>query len=131
MKKTSLFLLIILVSVLSVNGQVIKPPDEFLGYELGTQFTFHQRAVDYFKYVGDASPFADWVNYGTTYEGRPLGVCFISTEENLGNIEEFRKNNLIKTGLMKGVFTGKQIPFIWLSYNVHGNESVGMETTGL
>jgi hypothetical protein len=126
-KKTSLFLLIIIVSRLSINGQAIKSPDEFLGYELGTQFTFHQRAVDYFKYVADTSPLADYISYGTTYEGRNLGVCFISTEENLKNLEDFRKNNLIKTGLMKGDFTGKQIPFIWLSYNVHGNESVGME----
>ena len=127
MKKTSLFLLLISLTVFSINGQVIKSPDEFLGYELGTQFTFQQRAVDYFKYIADVSPMAKWVRYGTTYEGRTMGVCFISTEENLRNLEEFRKNNLIKTGLMKGEFTGKQIPFIWLSYNVHGNEAVGME----
>jgi len=127
MKKTSFFLLISLLTGFAINAQPVKSPDEFLGYELGTQFTFQQRAVDYFKYVADASPLADYVSYGTTYEGRSLGVCFVSSEENLRNIEEFRKNNLIKTGLMKGEFNGKQIPFIWLSYNVHGNESVGME----
>jgi hypothetical protein len=127
MKKVSLLPLMTLFIGFSINAQSVKSPDEFLGYELGSQFTFHQRAVDYFKYVADASPVADWVNYGTTYEGRPLGVCFISSEENLRNLDEFRKNNLIKTGLMKGEFTGKQIPFIWMSYNVHGNESVGME----
>jgi hypothetical protein len=63
-----------------------------------------------------------------TYEGRQLGVCIISSEENLAHLEEYRKNNLIKTGLLDGEFTGKQIPFIWLAYNVHGNESAGMET---
>ncbi len=46
----------------------------------------------------------------------------------LAGLEEYRKNNLIKTGLSDGNFTGKQIPFIWLAYNVHGNESAGMET---
>jgi hypothetical protein len=127
MKKATLFLLLTLLIEVSINGQTIKSPDEFLGYELGTQFTYQQRAVDYFRYVADASPLADYVSYGTTYEGRQLGVCFISSEENLRNLEEFRKNNLIKTGLMKGEFTGKQIPFIWMSYNVHGNEAVGME----
>ncbi len=66
--------------------------------------------------------------YGTTYEGRVLGVCIVSSEENLSNLEELRKNNLIKTGLTDGNFTGKQVPFIWLAYNVHGNESAGMET---
>jgi len=109
-------------------AQTIKSPDEFLGYELGTQFTFHHKAVDYFRYVADSSPLVDYRSYGSTYEGRPLGVCILSSEENLKNLDEYRKNNLIKTGLFKGDFTGKQIPIIWLSYNVHGNESVGMET---
>ena len=57
-----------------------------------------------------------------------MGVCIVSSEENLSNLEEYRKNNLIKTGLSEGAFTGKQIPIIWLGYNVHGNESAGMET---
>ncbi len=109
------------------NAQTIKTPDEFLGYELGTQFTFHYRAVEYFKYIAENSPLAEYREYGTSYEGRPLGVGIISSEENLANLEEYRKNNLIKTGLLQGNFTGKQIPFIWLGYNVHGNESVGME----
>jgi hypothetical protein len=127
MKRTCLFLLINLLSGASIFAQLVKSPEEFLGYEPGTQFTFHQKAVDYFKYVADTSPLAEWVCYGTSYEGRPMGVCFVSTEENLRNLEEYRKNNLIKTGLLKGEYTGKQIPFIWMSYNVHGNESVGME----
>jgi hypothetical protein len=127
MKKISLFLFNLLITSFLLNSQTIKSPDEFLGYELGTQFTYHQRAVDYFKYIASVSPLSKYVSYGITYEGRQLGVCFVSTEENLHNLEEFRKNNLIKTGLKNGDFTGKQIPFIWLSYNVHGNESVGME----
>jgi hypothetical protein len=71
---------------------------------------------------------ADYREYGTTYEGRSLGVCFVSSEENLANLDVYRKNNLIKAGLLEGNFTGKQVPFIWLGYNVHGNESAGMET---
>ncbi|MDP4224536.1 MAG: M14 family zinc carboxypeptidase, partial [Bacteroidota bacterium] len=71
---------------------------------------------------------AEYREYGMTYEGRPLGVCFVSSAENIASLEELRKNNLIKTGLLEGSFTGKQIPFIWLAYNVHGNESAGMET---
>lgn len=123
-------LLAFLVSALLIPGlrsQNIKSPDEFLGYTLGTQFTFHHKAVEYFKYIADLSPLAEYRDYGLTYEGRPLGVCFISSEENLSKLEEYRKNNLIKTGLLKGEFTGKQLPFIWMSYNVHGNEAVGME----
>lgn len=114
--------------LINVNSQTIKSPDEFLGYELGTQFTFHSRAVDYFRYVAEKSPLADYREYGITNEGRTLGVCIVSSEDNLAHLEEYRKNNLIKAGVLDGEFTGKQIPIIWLGYNVHGNESAGMET---
>jgi len=103
-------------------------PGQFLGYELGTRFTYHHMAVDYFRYVASNSPLVQYREYGTTYEGRPLCVCFISSEANLSHLEEYRKNNLIKAGLEKGSETGNQVPFIWLAYNVHGNESAGMET---
>ena len=127
MKRILIAVLVSTFMIPALQSQTIKSPDEFLGYELGTLFTYHNKAVEYFKYIADISPLALYREYGRTYEGRPLGVCFISTKENLANLEEYRKNNLIKTGLLKGEFTGKQLPFIWLSYNVHGNEAVGME----
>jgi len=127
MKKIFLVAFASVLIISALHSQTLKSPDEFLGYTLGTQFTYHHRAVEYFRYVAENSPLAIYREYGTTNEGRPLGVCFISTKENLANLEEYRKNNLIKTGLLKGEFTGKQIPFIWLAYNVHGNEAVGME----
>jgi hypothetical protein len=128
MRQFFLMILTILMVLVNVNAQNIKSPEEFLGYELGSQFTYHHMAVEYFKYISEVSPNARFREYGKTYEGRPLCVCIVSSEENLANLEELRKNNLIKTGMTEGTFTGKQIPFIWLAYNVHGNESAGMET---
>ena len=127
MKKPILILIVIISLFPAVKSQTIKSPSEFLGYELGTQFTFQHKAVEYFRYIAEISPMAEYREYGKTYEGRTLGVCFVSSEENLAKLEEYRKNNLIKAGLLKGEFTGRQIPFIWLAYNVHGNEAVGME----
>ena len=63
------FVFIFLISTLiSVNifCQPVKSPDEFLGYELGTQFTFHHRAVDYFRYIAGQSECAEIIEYGTT-----------------------------------------------------------------
>ena len=121
--------MILLVSIISLSsGQQIKSPDEFLSYQLGTRFTWHHKAVEYFRYVAEASPMVEYRSYGESYEDRPLGVCIVSSEDNLKNLEELRRNNLIKAGLAEGEFTGKQVPFIWLAYNVHGNESAGMET---
>ncbi|HAM10720.1 MAG: hypothetical protein A2X04_06990 [Bacteroidetes bacterium GWF2_41_9] len=127
MKKLLLFVIIFFSAVYSIKSQALKSPDEFLGYEPGTQFTYHHKAVEYFRYIAENSPLAEYLSYGMSYEGRPLGVCIISSEENMARLEEYRKNNLIKTGLTAGEFTGKQIPFVWLAYNVHGNEAVGME----
>lgn len=120
---------LLLFSTLALCGQSIKSPSEFLGYDLGTQFTFHHRSVEYFRYVAENSPRVRFVEYGTSYEGRPLIVCIVSAEENLENLESLRTTNLVKTGLMEGKAGNRQVPFIWLSYNVHGNESVGMETS--
>jgi hypothetical protein len=127
MKKTLLVAFASLLIISTLQSQTIKSPSEFLGYELGTQFTFQYKAVEYFRYIAANTPIVKYREYGITNEGRTLGVCFISSEENLANLEEYRKNNLIKAGLLKGEFTGKQIPFVWLAYNVHGNEAVGME----
>ncbi len=127
MNKSFLVTALFLICTISANSQDLKSPDVFLGYELGTRFTMHHDAVGYFKYVAEASPLVQFKQYGETYEGRPLIVCFISSEENLRDLEELRKTNLAKTGLSEGNQDGRQIPFIWLSYNVHGNESVGME----
>ena len=51
MKNINLFLLTVILSLSSIYSQNIKSPSEFLGYELGTQFSRHNQVVDYFKYV--------------------------------------------------------------------------------
>lgn len=123
------FYLVALAAFSTFNAvcQHVKSPDEYLGYKLGSTFTFHHQALDYVKYVAATSSNVIYQTYGKTYEGRELGVCFVSSPENLANLEELRKNNLAKTGLSNEKFGGTQVPIIWLSYNVHGNESVGME----
>ncbi len=127
MKKIFTISLALLGFTCTIPAQSIQSPDDYLGYPLGDQFTFHQQVVDYFQYAGKTSPYVQYKTYGQTYEGRTLGVAFISSEENLQNLELYRKNNLISIGLLDGEEGGKQVPFVWLSYNVHGNESVGME----
>ena len=70
MKKTFLVALLPCMIISTAQSQTIKSPDEFLGYELGTQFTYHHKAVEYFKYIADISPLAVYREYGTTNEGR-------------------------------------------------------------
>ena len=127
MKNLVVNLLIALIST-SLISQNIPSPSEFLGYELGTQFTRHHQVVSYFNAVAYASEQVNISSYGSTYEGRELQLAIISSSENLSNLEEIKENHLIRAGLKKGVASSldpKSI--VWLSYNVHGNEAVGTE----
>ncbi|MAU14414.1 MAG: zinc carboxypeptidase [Muricauda sp.] len=120
-----LFFLTFLVSI-SVSAQQLKSPSEFLGYELGTQFTRHHEVVDYYEYLADSAP--DRVKltvYGKTNERRPLILAYVSSAENLANLETIRQEHL--KDMEGGGNSSKAI--VWLSYNVHGNESVSTEAS--
>ncbi|MBX2932121.1 MAG: zinc carboxypeptidase [Chitinophagaceae bacterium] len=112
-------------------AQTLQSPDEFLGYKLGTQFTRHHKIVEYVKYV--AATKKDMVKaeqYGTTYEGRELMLVYISSAENMQNLEAIRNNNLKLTGIAKDnakAQTNNAPAIVWFSYNVHGNEPSSSE----
>lgn len=110
-----------------LEAQTMQSPAKFLGYELGEAFTYHHRMVDYFEHIGKESVKVSITHYGTTSERRPLIAAFISSPENIVNLEEYRKSNLGAIGMGEAT-SGVQKPFVWLSYNIHGNESVSMET---
>lgn len=118
-------LIIILFTCTSIIGQV-KTPSNFLGYELGTAFTRHHKVVDYFQHIADESPLVEFTFYGNTYENRPLSLAFVSSEENIKNLEEIRKDNLKRAGIEDGE-PKFNIPIVWMSYNVHGNEASATE----
>ena len=65
-------------------------------------------------------------SYGKTNEGRSLQLAFISSPENLKNIEKIRDNHLKNSGSKNGELNSDKA-IVWLSYNVHGNESSSTE----
>ena len=68
--------------------------------------------------------------YGETNEHRPLYVSYISSKENILNLETIRKDNLSQSGIIKGRY-GNTKAIVWLSYNVHGNEASSTEAAML
>lgn len=110
-------------------AQKIQDPSEFLGYRLGEQFTPHHRVVEYYRYLAKASGNIRVQDYGTTNEGRPLLAAFIGSPQHIGRLEEIRLNNLRLTGREQGVAGNGAPAIVWLSYNVHGNESVSTEAS--
>lgn len=109
----------VLVTSLS-QAQNNHSPEAFLGYPLGTHFTRHHQVVDYFRYLQTTFPGSIRVqSYGLTNEKRELITAVISSEENIKNLEQIKKNH--------GDLAQEKQVIVWLSYNVHGNESAGTE----
>ena len=104
----------------SVSAQEFTPKT-FLGYEIGEQFTRQDKVVSYFKALQTAFPSTLKVEkYGETYEHRDLILAFFGTPENLQKLEEIRQNHQTHAN-------SEKLAIVWLSYNVHGNESSGTE----
>ena len=136
MKISKLLFLVLFFSLTDLFAQKIQSPDEFFGYKTGEQFTPHYRVLEYYKYLASASKNIRIQEYGRTYEGRPLFLVFIASDDNIARLEEIRGNNLALTGIVDGSsgiknteISASQPVLVWLSYNVHGNESVSTEAS--
>ncbi len=119
MKKRLLSILVCLLT--SINYAQTFTPTSYLGYEIGTRFTRQDKVVDYFHALQAAySSMMKVEKYGETYEHRDLILAFFGTPENLKKLEEIRQNH-------QNHVASEQLAIVWLSYNVHGNESSGTE----
>jgi hypothetical protein len=134
MRNKLLVAILFLATTITLHAQV-KSPEEFLGYKVGTRYTPHWKIVSYFQYVASAVPsMVKLQQYGETNEGRPLLVAFVSNEQHIQQLESIRLNNLRLANMTKD----KMAPvengapaIVWLSYNVHGNETSSSEAAML
>jgi len=104
-------------------------PDQFLGYSLGDKFTFHHQVLNYYKSIATQNPDRmKLIEYGHTYEGRPLMVAIIASPEHMSRLEDIRNNHLKSIKILAGNTKDKTPAIAWLGYNIHGNEAVSSET---
>ncbi|MBT8318577.1 MAG: zinc carboxypeptidase, partial [Gramella sp.] len=128
MKNLLNLIVLIIISASSLNAQQLKSPSEFLGYELGTQFSRHADVVNYFEHVAENSSLVNYHTYGKTNERRSLTYAVITSEENMAGLENIRNTHLQNAGI--GDAKGESdIAIVWLSYNVHGNEASSTEAS--
>ncbi|MDC8003380.1 M14 family metallopeptidase [Aureisphaera galaxeae] len=122
-----IILALLLLTTCQIFAQ-LKTPAEFLGYEIGTQFSRHADVVDYFEHVAENSAMVTYNNYGKTNERRPLTYAIVTSTQNHANLESLRMDNLQNIGLGSGSGTASpNKAIVWLSYNVHGNEASSTE----
>ncbi len=129
MKRINIIIILLCITTI-LSAQNVLSPKQFLGYELGERFTPCYKIDNYFNAVAQASPSTvKTFKYGETNEGRDLMVAFISSAQNIQNLENLRQNNLRLAGMLKdNTPADVNMPaIVWLSYNVHGNEPSSAE----
>ena len=99
MRKQFFKKILFLFQLSTLFASSLQSPLEFLGYDLGEKITFHYDAVDYFEHVSTVSDHIHLIEYGETYEGRPLIVAVITHPDNKESLETIRTHHLITSGL--------------------------------
>ena len=119
------YCVLLLLCSISISAQ-IKSPEEFLGYSIGTKFTYHHQIVAYSRYLASQSNgLAQWKVYGFTSEGREQSQMVIANLPVGITLEQVQSNHQKR---IQGETVDPSLPVIInLSFNVHGNEAAGSE----
>ena len=96
MKRISLLTLMLcsLVGMMAQSGSITKPAD-FFGFEPGSDrnlFTYEQ-LIELPVKLDEQSPRIKLEEIGTSPMGKPMYIAFISSEENIENLEALKKIN--------------------------------------
>lgn len=109
----------------SYNPEIPKP-QEVLGYVPGEWHASHDQIVNYMRVLAEESPRISIKNRGTTYEGRPLVLLTITSEENHENLEDIREKHVALTEPGSEALNTADMPVIInQGFSIHGNEPSG------
>lgn len=112
----------------------IPRPEDVLGYQIGTRHTEPAQVVRYFEAVAEASPRVRLEGHGRTYEERRLIHVFVTTEEQMGRLEQVRRQSTRLVEDPGSVSDGDlaEMPAVALmGYSIHGDEASGSEAAML
>jgi hypothetical protein len=109
----------------------IPSPAEFLGYEIGSHHTRHDRIVAYFQELARVSDRATYQEIGTTHGHRVMPVLTVTTPGNHARLEEIRQQHLAAALPGGGTASDDRPIVVHLGYGVHGNETSSSEAAML
>ena len=118
--------LLAFASVKLYGQQDLQNPSEFLGFDLGDRFSLHHEVTDFSRHIGKQAG-AAYIEYGSTYEQRPLEAVVFTHPDNLEKLEDIRLQHLDRVNGGTGDAEFDELAVVWMSYNVHGNEAVCTE----
>jgi len=96
MKFRSLFIIMLLsLSFVLPGSGAIKTPEAFFGFKPGADRMLfdYEKLMDYLKLLDKASPKLKLEGIGTSPMGKPMYIAFISSEDNINNLDQIKLVN--------------------------------------
>ncbi|MCF6192993.1 MAG: M14 family metallopeptidase, partial [Kangiellaceae bacterium] len=103
----------------------VPTPESSLGYQVGEWHARPEQIERYFYQLAESSARVKLEVYAYSHEKRPLFLAYISSEENIKNLETIRKQHLKMTR------DTNRPAIAWMGYSVHGNEASGSNASML
>ena len=111
----------------------IDKPDIFLGFEYATRVATPEQITSALQTWSKQSDRLKVVEYAKTHENRPLHAVFISSPNNLSNLDEINKKitklsdaRSLSDRAAKSLIN--ELPAVaWMAYSIHGNETSGAD----
>ena len=103
----------------------IPTPKEVIGHEVGEWHVTHDKLVQYMYALADASNRITIEDRGKTFEGRPILLLTITSEDNHNNINQIITNHKKITEYNENISTEKQPIIVYQGFSIHGNEASG------
>ncbi len=91
---TIIFLISITVTVFSQDAEIVEPIDHF-GFKPGTdrELITYEELIDYLNILDENSEKLKMIEIGKSPFGKPIYICFVSSPENIANLDELKTIN--------------------------------------
>lgn len=124
-----LYCFIFIPTILFAQSQKVPSPEEIFGFQVGADYKLadYDQMLAYYDKLATASDRVKMIDIGKSVMGRPIKLMFISTKENLAQLDKWKK---ISTALARAKITrdeaealvteGKAV--VWFDAGMHASE---------
>lgn len=107
----------------------VPTPASILGFQVGEWHASHDQVVNYFRKLAESSDRVTLVEYGRTYEMRPLIMLVLTSPTNHEKLEEIKaKRNSLRHDPAASDVEGTPL-VMYMGHSVHGNEPSGVQAS--
>ena len=125
----TIFLLFFIGNLAILHAQKVPSPEDVFGFQVGADYKLadYDQMLDYYDQLAKTSDRVKMMDIGKSVMGRPIKLMFISTKENLAQLDRWKE---ISTALARAKITkeeaeamvkeGKAI--VWFDAGMHASE---------